>query len=78
MGVVGLCLRREGEWDGGVEELEGAVLGGGGKGDLVEGAVAEGDGVAGQGGQVVEQAAEAVQGAAVVVGVAGGFGVGVW
>ena len=27
--------------------------------DLVEGAVADGDGVAGQGGQVVEQAAEA-------------------
>jgi hypothetical protein len=38
--------------------------------------VAEGDGVAGQGGHVVEQAAEAVQRRAGVVGVPGGLALG--
>jgi hypothetical protein len=45
------------EWDGGVEEFEGAALGGGGLGEHVGGGVGAGeaDPIAGQGGQVSEQ-----------------------
>jgi hypothetical protein len=41
--------------------LECAVLAGSGKIDLVEGVVIEGDGIAGQGDQMVDQAEEAVK-----------------
>ena len=70
--VVVFCLLQA-ERDGGVDEVEGALLGGCGGGDLVEGGLAEGDGVAGEGGHVREQAAEAVQWGAGVVGAPGGF-----
>jgi hypothetical protein len=66
-----------GEWDGGAYQFDGGALGGGGQGDLVEGGVAEGDGVTGQGGQVFEQAAEVVQRLAIGTGVAAGFAVSV-
>ena len=62
-GLVGwlFWLRCGGEGDGGVDEVEGAALGGGGVGE--HGHVGAGAGVAdlvaGEGGQVVEQAAEA-------------------
>ena len=72
MGLVLVCLLRV-QWDGGVDQVEGSVLGGGGCGDFVEGRCVEGDGVAGQGGQVVKQAAEAVARLAVGVEVAAGF-----
>src|SRR6266536_1653949 len=71
-GVV-WCLR-EGERDGRAEEFEGAALGGGGCGEDVEVAVGEDGGVAGEGGEVVEQAAEAADGVVVGVGFGAGFG----
>ncbi len=46
--MLGRCCsvyRRRG--DGRIEQFEGAVLGGGGQGDLVEAVAAVGDGVAG-------------------------------
>ena len=58
---VWLFWLRDGEGDGGVEEFEGAALVGGGfgeDGDVGVGVVVV-DLVAGEGGEVVEQAAEA-------------------
>ena len=54
-------LRGGGERDAGVDEFEGAALLGGGVGELVDFdvGVVVADSVAGEGGQVVEQAAEA-------------------
>ena len=70
------CLR-EGEWEAGVEELEGAALGGGGEVELVDGGFVgdggEAQGVAGEGGEVVEQPAEGVDGCAVGMGLPAGF-----
>jgi hypothetical protein len=71
---VGFCLC-EGGRDGGAEELECAALAEGGKIDLVEGVVIEGDGIAGQGDQVADQAEEAVKLIAVGVDVMAGFAV---
>src|SRR5207253_10805608 len=55
------CLL-QGERDGGAEQGEGLPLHGGGGDDLVDLLAADGDGVAGEGGQVVDQVAEAVGG----------------
>src|SRR4051812_35178804 len=63
---------REGERDVRRDEVEGSALGGGGCGEDVDMAAGEDGGVAGEGGEVVEQVAEAAHG--VVVGV--GFGAG--
>jgi hypothetical protein len=56
----------EGQWYGGVDELEGVALVGGGLGEHGHGGVGvgEADLVAGEGGQVLEQAAEAAVGVA--------------
>ena len=75
-----MCLLwlRGGERDRGADEGEGAalVVGGVGEhGDLDVGVV-EADLVAGEGGQVIEQAAEAAQWGAVGGLVTGGFGLG--
>ncbi len=62
---------REREWDHRLDELEGFALGGGWAGELLDlcpgpvGGVGEGEVVAGQGGQVLEQGVEAVGGGAV-------------
>ena len=69
------CLR-EGDWDGGVEQVEGAALEWRGGGELVDGSTADGDGVAGERSEMVEQVAEAADGLVVGVGFAGGFGLG--
>ena len=69
------CLR-EGERYRGAEEVEGAPLVWGWGGELVDGLAGDADGVAGQGGQVVEQAAEAAQGLVAGSGLGRGFGVG--
>ena len=55
-------LRGDGEGDGGLDEVEGAALLGGGFGEFVDFdvGVVVADAVAGQGGQVFEQPAEAV------------------
>src|ERR1019366_6772692 len=47
----------EGEGDGRAEELEGAALDGGGIGEFLDPLAAEGDGLAVEGGQVVQQVA---------------------
>ena len=52
------CLHGGGEWYRGIEQVEGAALVGGQYGYLSAGAVVA-DLVAGEGGQVIEQAAEA-------------------
>ena len=67
------CLR-EGEGDGGVDEFEGSALGGSGGSEDVDVTVGEDGGVAGEGGEVVKQAAEAADGVVVVVGFGAGFG----
>src|SRR5712675_1135983 len=70
---------RGGQRDGGLEKVEGAALVGGGFGehrDFGVGACVA-DLVAGEGGQVVEQAAEAAQRIAGGVALCGGLGVGV-
>jgi hypothetical protein len=69
------CLP-DGDWDGRVDEFEGAALGRGGGGEDVEVAFGEDGGVAGEGAQVVNQAAEASDGFAVGVGVGAGLGSG--
>src|SRR6476660_2112263 len=81
-GFVGLVGRRfwlrGGQGDWGADEVEGAALVGGGfgeHGDVGVGVVVA-DLVAGQGGQVIEQAAEAAQWGAVGGLVTGGFGLG--
>src|SRR6476620_3053127 len=81
-GFVGLVGRRfwlrGGQGDWGADEVEGAALVGGGfgeHGDVGVGVVVA-DLVAGQGGQVIEQAAEAAQWGAVGGWVTGGFGLG--
>src|SRR6476620_3776606 len=81
-GFVGLVGRRfwlrGGQGDWGADEVEGAALVGGGfgeHGDVGVGVVVA-DLVAGQGGQVSEQAAEAAQWGAVEGLVTGGFGLG--
>src|SRR5258708_600130 len=69
---------RQRERDRGTDQAEGRPLGGGGLGehrDLGAGG-AEADLVAGQRGQVGEQAAEAVVGGAILVVLPGGLGVG--
>src|SRR6266542_1338879 len=76
--VAGFWLR-EGVWDGLVEQFEGAALGGCGGGEDVGGGVGgQGDGVAGEGGEVVEQVVEGQGGepvgGAAGVGVVGGLG----
>jgi len=77
--TVGLgCVswQRQRERDRGTDQVEGLPLGAGGLGehlDLGAGA-AEADLVAGQRGQVAEQAAEAALGAAVLVVLTGGLG----
>ncbi len=76
---VWLFWLRGGEWDGGVDEVEGAALiwrGFGEHGDVGAGAGVA-DLVAGQGGEVVEQAREAAQRIAKFVVLGGGLGVGV-
>src|SRR5690348_14398284 len=62
---------REGDRDGGGEQFEGAALGGGGFGELVEFGAVDVDAVAGEGGQVGEQAAEGADWLVVFVAVAG-------
>src|SRR5215831_7178120 len=69
-GGCGVWLR-EGDRDGGVEEFEGAALGGGGFGELVEFGAVDVDAVAGEGGQVGQQGAEGADGLVGVVAVAG-------
>src|SRR6185437_72964 len=71
-----VCLL-QGQWDRGTDQFERSALGGGRHGDLVEGHLVEGDGVAGQGCHVFEQATEAVEPFAGGVEVVGGFVVGV-
>ncbi len=68
------CLR-EGEGYGGADQVEGAALGGGRGGELVDGLAADAYGVAGEGGQVVEQVAEAADGLPAGAGLEGGLGV---
>ncbi len=60
-GVCRFCLR-ESCGDGGVDEVEGSLLEFGGFGELVDGdvGVADGDGVAGEGGEMIQQRLEAV------------------
>jgi hypothetical protein len=77
-GAVGFWLR-EGERDRRAEQVEGAPLGRGRVGQLVDGGagrVGEGDLVAGQGAKVGQQGAEAVRRAAVVQPTAGCLGLG--
>ena len=71
-------LRGDGEWDGGVDEFEGAALLGGGVGEFVDFdvGVVVADSVAGEGGQVVEQVVEVVDRVAVGVVFGGGLGLG--
>src|SRR5262249_29981052 len=75
LGAVAFWLR-EGDGDGGGEQVEGLALGGGRDGeggdDGVGGLVAVADVVAGEGGQVGEQATEAVVGLVVFGGVGAG------
>src|SRR5260370_24828797 len=68
----------QGGRDGGADELEGLALGAGRLGEHRDGGgcAVEADLVAGQGGQVGEQAAEAAVAAAVLVVLAGGLGPG--
>jgi len=69
-------LRGDGEGDGGLDEVEGAALVGGGFGELIDldvGALVA-DPVAGEGCEVVEQAAEAAQRVAVGVVLGGCLG----
>ncbi len=68
----------QGERDRGAEEVEGLPLGAGRLGEHRHGGVGPGepDLVAGQGGQVVQQAAEAPVGPIGRVALAGGFGLG--
>ncbi len=73
-------LRGDGEGDRSVNEVEGAALGGGGLGEFVDfdvGLVVA-DPVAGEGGQVIEQVAEASYRVASRVVFGGGFGVCSW
>jgi len=71
-GLAAVWLRlRDGERTRGAEQIEGPMLGCGRRADLVEGVVADGDGIAGQGAQVLEQAAEAAHGQVIGSGVAG-------
>jgi hypothetical protein len=67
---------RHGERDRGADQVEGLTLCAGGLGEHrdVGGGSGEPDLVAGQGGQVVDQAAEAAVGAAARVVLMGGFG----
>ena len=67
-----------GERDRGADELEGLALGAGRLGEHRDGDLGPGEAdlVAGQGGQVVQQAAEAAVGAAGRVVLAGGLGLG--
>jgi hypothetical protein len=69
---------RQGQRDGGSDQLEGVALvrGGFGEHEHVGGGAGEADLVAGEGGEVVEQAAEAAVGLAVLVVLAGGLGPG--
>jgi hypothetical protein len=67
------CLL-QGDRDGGGEQIEGLPLRGGGEGDLVDLVAADGDGLAGEGGQVIEQVAEAAGWLAAGGGFAGGLG----
>ena len=69
----------QGERDRGAEKVEGLPLGAGGLGEHRHGGrgAGEPDLVAGQGGQVLDQAAEAVVGAAGLVVLAGCLGLGV-
>ena len=68
----------QGQRDGGAEEAEGLALGGGGLGEHRDGDLGSGepDLVAGQGGQVLQQAAEAAVGPPGRVALAGRFGLG--
>ena len=70
---------REGQWDGRADEVEGLALVGCGFGEHGHGGVGAGEAdlVAGEGGQVVEQAAEAAVGVAELVALVAGLGVGV-
>ena len=71
------CLL-EAQRDRGADQVEGAPLVWGGGGELVYRLAGDADGVAGQGGQVVDQAAEAAQRLVAGSGLGGGFGVGGW
>ena len=76
VGLGCVCWQRQRERDRGTDQVEGLPLGAGGLGehlDLGAGA-AEADLVAGQRGQVAEQAAEAALGAAVLVVLTGCLG----
>src|SRR5580658_4174142 len=66
----------QGEGDRGADEVEGVALGAGGLGQYWHGGAGSGEAdlVAGQGGEVLEQAAEAVVGAAGRVVLARGLG----
>ena len=66
----------QGEWDRGADEIEGLPLGAGRLGEHWDGGGGSGEAdlVAGQGGQVVQQAAEAAIGAARRIVLAGGLG----
>src|SRR5581483_3055317 len=77
-GGLVFCLRcGEGQRDRCLDEIEGTALGGGRLADFLEAGAADGDGSAGQGGEVVQEPAEAVQDLAVGAGAGGGLGVGV-
>ena len=71
-------LRGDGEWDRGVDEFEGAALGGGGVGEFVDFdvGVVIADSVAGEGPQVSEQITEAADRVAGRVVFGGGLGLG--
>jgi hypothetical protein len=70
------CLRgAEGERDGRADEVEGTPLGGGGLGEGGDGDLAVAQVVAGEGGQVAEQVAEAADGLVAGSGLAGSLGV---
>jgi len=74
--VRGFCLLQgEGQRDRRLDEVEGLALGGGGVADLVEGGSADCDGGAGEGGEVVDEAAEATHDLPVGAGVGCGLGV---
>ncbi len=63
--------------DGGADELEGLALQGGGDSELVDAyTTGEDDGVAGEGGQVVEKCGQVVDGPTVGAPVAGVLGPG--
>src|SRR5437773_5651106 len=72
--VAGRYWLRDGRWHGGAEQLEGAALGGGGGGELLDDLTGEGDGLPVEGGQVGEQVAVAVDGQPIAVALGGGFG----